>query len=67
MDLKPLFVFPRWSNKLVLGLLVFLSVFPLYVRGAGGVCVGSGNTECGVHADAAGAVFACVARGAVGH
>ena len=30
MDLKPLFVFPRWSNKVVLGLLMFLSVFPLY-------------------------------------
>ena len=30
MDLKPLFVFPRWSNQAVLGLIVFLLVFPLY-------------------------------------
>ncbi len=30
MEIKQLIVFPRWSNKLVLGLLVFLHVFPLY-------------------------------------
>jgi len=30
MELKPLFVFPRWSNNIVLGLIVFLLVFPLY-------------------------------------
>ncbi|HVS73035.1 MAG TPA: cytochrome c3 family protein [Phycisphaerae bacterium] len=30
MDFKPLFVFPRWSNKLTFGILVFLSVFPIY-------------------------------------
>jgi menaquinone reductase, multiheme cytochrome c subunit len=30
MDLKPLFVFPRWSNKAVLGLIVFLMGFPLF-------------------------------------
>src|SRR5947207_2743508 len=30
MELKPLFVFPRWSNKVVLGLLVFLAVFPAF-------------------------------------
>jgi menaquinone reductase, multiheme cytochrome c subunit len=30
MDLKPLFVFPRWSNTVVLCVLIFLAVFPLY-------------------------------------
>jgi len=30
MDLKPLFVFPRWSNTLTLLVLLFLAVFPLY-------------------------------------
>jgi hypothetical protein len=30
MDLKPLFVFPRWSNTVVLGVLLFMAVFPLY-------------------------------------
>lgn len=31
MELKPLFVFPRWSNKLTLGLLIFLSTLPVYL------------------------------------
>lgn len=30
MDLKPLFVFPRWSNTVTLCVLIFLAVFPLY-------------------------------------
>jgi menaquinone reductase, multiheme cytochrome c subunit len=30
MDLKPLFVFPRWSNTVTLCVLIFLTVFPLY-------------------------------------
>ncbi|HVT81354.1 MAG TPA: cytochrome c3 family protein [Phycisphaerae bacterium] len=30
MDLKPLFVFPRWSNTVTLCVLLFLAVFPLY-------------------------------------
>jgi len=30
MDLKPLFVFPRWSNTVTLLVLLFLAVFPLY-------------------------------------
>jgi len=30
MDLKPLFVFPRWSNTVTLGVLIFLAAFPLY-------------------------------------
>ena len=30
MDLKPLFVFPRWSNTVTLSVLLFLAVFPLY-------------------------------------
>src|ERR1700753_1177819 len=30
MDLKPLFVFPRWSNKVTLCVLLVLAVFPLY-------------------------------------
>ncbi len=30
MDLKPLFVFPRWSNTVTLCVLLFMSVFPLY-------------------------------------
>jgi hypothetical protein len=30
MDLKPLFVFPKWSNRLTMGILVFLTVLPLY-------------------------------------
>lgn len=30
MDLKPLFVFPRWSNTVVLCVLLFASVFPVY-------------------------------------
>ena len=30
MDLKPLFVFPRWSNTVTLCVLLFLGVFPLY-------------------------------------
>jgi len=30
MDLKPLFVFPKWSNKVVLGLLLILATTPLY-------------------------------------
>jgi hypothetical protein len=29
MDLKPLFVFPRWSNKVVLGFLIFSTIFPV--------------------------------------
>jgi len=30
MDAKPLFVFPKWSNKVILGVLLFLAIFPLY-------------------------------------
>lgn len=30
MDLKPLFVFPRWSNTVTMGVIIFMSVFPLY-------------------------------------
>src|ERR1035438_1917957 len=30
MDLKPLFVFPRWSNTVTLSVLVVLLVFPAY-------------------------------------
>src|SRR4051812_27358998 len=30
MDLKPLFVFPRWSNTITLLVLLFLAVFPVY-------------------------------------
>jgi menaquinone reductase, multiheme cytochrome c subunit len=30
MDLKPLFVFPRWSNSVTLAVLLFLAVFPAY-------------------------------------
>jgi hypothetical protein len=30
MDLKPLFVFPRWSNKAVFTILIVLALFPLY-------------------------------------
>ena len=30
MDLKPLFVFPRWSNTVTLSVLLFMAVFPLY-------------------------------------
>jgi len=30
MDLKPLFVFPRWSNTVTLLVLLFMAVFPLY-------------------------------------
>jgi hypothetical protein len=30
MDLKPLFVFPRWSNTVTLCVLLFLAVFPAY-------------------------------------
>jgi hypothetical protein len=30
MDLKPLFVFPRWSNTVTLCVLLFLAIFPLY-------------------------------------
>ena len=30
MDLHPLFVFPKWSNKVVLGLLLILATVPLY-------------------------------------
>jgi hypothetical protein len=31
MELKPLFVFPRWSNKLTVGLLLFLMTVPVYL------------------------------------
>jgi hypothetical protein len=30
MDLKPLFVFPRWSNTVTLLVILFLAVFPVY-------------------------------------
>lgn len=30
MDAKPLFVFPKWSNKVTLSVLLFLAIFPLY-------------------------------------
>jgi hypothetical protein len=30
MDLKPLFVFPRWSNTVTLSVLLVLAIFPLY-------------------------------------
>ncbi len=30
MEAKPLFIFPKWSNKLTLGLLLFLHTIPLY-------------------------------------
>src|SRR5262245_62016292 len=30
MELKPLFVFPRWSNTVTLGLLLFLLTVPAY-------------------------------------
>src|SRR3954464_3604139 len=38
MDLKPLFVFPRWSNTVTLSVLLFLAVFPL----CGGALIGYG-------------------------
>ena len=31
MELKPLFVFPKWSNKLTLGILIALHTLPLYL------------------------------------
>jgi len=31
MDLKPLFVFPRWSNKAVLTILIIMAVLPMWV------------------------------------
>ncbi len=31
MDLKPLFMFPKWSNKVTLGVLIVLHVLPLYL------------------------------------
>jgi hypothetical protein len=30
MDLKPLFVFPRWSNKVVLTVLIIMAVLPMW-------------------------------------
>lgn len=30
MNSKPLFVFPRWSNQVVFGILLFLAIFPAY-------------------------------------
>jgi hypothetical protein len=34
--LKPLFVFPRWSNTVTLSVLLFLAVFPLYLGALAG-------------------------------
>ena len=31
MDSKPLLTFPRWSNKLALGLLLLLATGPVYI------------------------------------
>ena len=33
MELKPLFAFPKWSNKLTLGLLLFMLTLPIYLGG----------------------------------